>query len=249
MFAAQDCRTAGRFSVDVAFTDRWGGVSGGQYESLDLTRQRPGAEAELATNWGRLASAFEVRGFATMRQVHGAEVCEVATVDGPGPTCDGLVTSVPGVALCVRVGDCVPLVLADVTAGVVGVAHVGRLGVVARVVTATLAGLADKGASALEAWVGPHICGGCYEVPSDLRDQVAEAVPAAFSCTTWGTPSVDIGAAVVAELRAGGCARVVESELCTRESGDLFSYRRQGPSSGRLGGLVVLRETGDGDTR
>jgi copper oxidase (laccase) domain-containing protein len=105
------------------------------------------------------------------------------------------------------------------------------------------------GAASIEAWVGPHVCSGCYEVPAAMRGEVAAVEPVAFACTTWGTPSVDIGAAVVAQLTRAGCEPVREVTVggavpCTRESDDFFSYRRQGPSSGRQAGLVVLRTGG-----
>jgi len=247
VFASRESRHAGspvdegHVSIDIAFTDRWGGVSAGSYATLDLTRDRTGAGAELETNRALLAEAFGVDGFVTMRQVHGAAVVTVRCLGSPAPACDALVTDTEDVALCVRVGDCVPLVLADVTVGVVGVAHVGRPGVTAGVVAATTEAMRALGAARVEAWVGPHVCGGCYEVPPTMRDDVSSIEPAAFCCTTWGTPSLDIGAAVAAQLARSGCAAVHEVGPCTRESEDFFSYRRQGPSSGRQAGLVVLR--------
>jgi polyphenol oxidase len=66
--------------------------------------------------------------------------------------------------------------------------------------------------------------------------------PAAFACTTWGTPSVDIGAAVISQLAAAGCT-VHDVAVCTRESADLYSNRRDGASAGRFGGIVVRRGT------
>jgi purine-nucleoside/S-methyl-5'-thioadenosine phosphorylase / adenosine deaminase len=248
VFAARDQRRGSRYVVDVAFTDRRGGVSTGPYATLDLTRDRPGATEELRTNRALLAESFGVSGFALMRQVHGGHVETVTEVPEQAPRCDGLVTSTPEVALCVRVGDCVPLVLADVDAGAVAVAHVGRPGVTAGIVAATVQAVRDAGAQTLEAWVGPHVCAGCYEVPTEMRDAVAQVEPTAFSCTTWGTPSVDIGASVVAQLARLGCRDVNEVALCTQESDDLFSYRRQGPSSGRLAGLVVLRDLNGSDS-
>lgn len=239
MFARRESRRA----VDIAFTNRWGGVSTGPFASLDLTRARDGATNELETNWSLLAEAFGVPGFASMRQVHGAEVATVSSIGSVPLTCDALVTGTPGVALCVRVGDCVPLLLADVAGGVVGAAHVGRPGVTRGVVAATLRAMHGLGAESIEAWVGPHVCAGCYEVPASLRDDVSDVEPAAFSSTTWGTPSVDLAAAVVAQLARAGCTRVDQMSVCTRESDDFFSYRRQGPASGRQGGLVVIRGT------
>ena len=226
--------------VDVAFTDRHGGVSAPPFDSLDLTRSREGSEDEVRTNFARLAEAFEVDGFATMIQVHGAMVTEV---DRPGPVvgpCDGLVTTESGVALCVRVGDCVPVVLADAVNGVVAVAHAGRPGIVVGIVPAVVSAMRDRGADTIEAWVGPRVCGGCYEVPAEMRDEVAAVVPAAYACTTWGTPSVDIGAAVESQLTTAGC-QVRQVAVCTRESADLYSYRRDGVQSGRFAGVVVRR--------
>lgn len=239
MFASRDHRQRADTRVDVAFTDRWRGVSVGSGAPLDLSRNRAGAE--IGKSWAVLADAFGVEGFTTMRQVHGADVVTVTGRLTSEPTCDALVTDTPEIALCVRVGDCVPVVLADVTGGVVGVAHVGRVGVVAGVVASTVQAMRSLGAAGPEAWVGPHVCGGCYEVPAAMRDDVSDVEPVAFCCTTWGTPSLDIGAAVVAQLRRAGCTPVNDVASCTRESSDLFSYRRQGSASGRQGGLVVLR--------
>lgn len=239
MFLSREASGAG--AVEVAFTDRHGGGSTGPFHSLDLSRSRPGRDDELAANLDRVAAAFGVDGFATMRQVHGADVCVVerpGRTDGPS---DGLVTTTPGLGLCVRVGDCVPVLLADSTARIVAAAHVGRRGLVAGVVHRTVQAMGDLGANRLEAWVGPYVCGGCYEVPAAMREDVADVVPAAYACTTGGTPSVDVGAGVQAQLEAAGC-RVHDRSRCTVESGDLYSYRRDGALSGRFAGLIVLRQ-------
>ncbi len=231
--------------VDLAFTDRHDGVSAAPFNSLDLSRSREGHDDELRTNLARLAAAFDVEGFATMTQVHGNEVHQV---DAPGPVstpCDALFTTEPDVALCVRVADCVPVVLADVSAGVVAVAHAGRRGVVAGVVPSAVQAMHERGAETIHAWVGPHVCGGCYEVPEAMREEVAAVEPAAYACTTWGTPSVDLGAAVVRQLEQVRC-EVNRISVCTQESPDLYSHRRDGASSGRFGAIIVRRGAGHG---
>lgn len=174
-----------------------------------------------------------------LSQVHGREVV-VAEPGGPRPRADGVVTDRPDVVLLVRAADCVPVLLADPEVGVLGAAHAGRPGVAAGVVPATVAAMRDLGARDVVAWVGPHVCGGCYEVPADLQAEVAAAVPATLATTTWGTPSLDIGAGVRAQLAAAG-VRVEDASRCTRESPDLYSYRRDGRDSGRLAGVVRLR--------
>jgi hypothetical protein len=92
-------------------------------------------------------------------------------------------------------------------------------------------------------WVGPHVCGGCYEVPAELRADVSAAVPATFAVTTRGTPALDLGAGVIAQLTDLD-VEVRNLSRCTLESPDLYSHRRDGSAAGRFGGLVVLRGGG-----
>ena len=229
--------------VDVAFTDRHGGASTPPYDFLDLGGRGAGRADELATNLAIVARKFAVTGFALMPQLHGRDVGVVVSSTTEPQACDALVTSTPDVALCVRAADCVPVVLADSDRGVIGVAHAGRRGVVAGVVESVLETMSSLGARRIEAWIGPHICGGCYEVPTQLRADVVAVAGAAFACTTWGTASLDLGAAVTSQLAAAGCT-VTDLSRCTRETGDLYSYRRDGDRSGRSAGLVVLRSPG-----
>ncbi|MGH3472757.1 MAG: polyphenol oxidase family protein [Nocardioidaceae bacterium] len=242
MFASREQRVGAAGAVDVAFTDRFDGVSAPPLDALDLGR---GSPDEVSANFALLAQCFGVAGFARMRQTHSAKAVLVSgpTAEGSSPECDGLVTTEPDVALCVRAADCVPVVLADTARGVVGVAHAGRLGVAAGIVDATVTCMRSAGAGRIEAWIGPHICGGCYEVPRQMRAEVAAVVPVAFACTTWGTPSLDLGAAVHAQLVGAGC-EVTSRAVCTRESPSLYSYRRDGADAGRSAGLVVLRARG-----
>jgi len=93
----------------------------------------------------------------------------------------------------------------------------------------------------ITAWVGPHVCGSCYEVPEEMQAEFGALEPAAVATTSWGTPALDIGAGVRAQLERDG-VHVVDVSRCTRESPDLYSHRRDGAGSGRLAGLVRLRD-------
>ncbi|WGX99932.1 MULTISPECIES: peptidoglycan editing factor PgeF [unclassified Nocardioides] len=212
---------AGR--VEVAFTDA----------SLDV-REGDG----LA---GTLTALREEAGvpFARLHQVHGDVVVTVDGASDSVPTGDGQVTARRGLGLMVRVADCVPVVLADPVDAVVGVAHAGRRGVQLDVVTRTVERMRELGARDVRAWIGPHVCGRCYEVPADLRDEVAAAVPATYAETSWGTPALDLGAGVAAQLAAAGVPSSVVPG-CTLEDTAFHSYRRDGESAGRFAGLVWL---------
>jgi YfiH family protein len=231
--------------VDLAFTDRFGGVSGVPYDELNLALDDGDDAAARAENRGRVLEAFAPGDtYADLVQVHGCAV--VPARPGVRPQADGIVGTDPGVTLMIRVADCVPVLLADPGAGVVGAAHAGRPGLVAGVVPATVAAMRERGARSLTAWIGPHICGACYEVPAEMQAAVAGVVPTSRSTTSWGTPALDIGAGVRAQLEADGVT-VVDASACTRESPDLYSYRRDGAGAGRLAGLIRLRaDQGDG---
>lgn len=236
--------TTGR--VEVAFTDRHGGHSEGPFASLNLGSSAGDDNTTVIANLASVSEALGVEGLHAMSQVHGAEVVYGDTIRAHGsdtvPVCDAVVTDQVGVALLVRVADCVPVLLADSEVGIVGAAHAGRVGLVAGVVPAAVAALRERGSTSLEAWIGPRAGGCCYEVPEQMADDVESAVPGTRSQTTWGTASVDVGAGVVSQLtELGVTVKDLGARTCTITDHDLFSYRRQGTSSGRFGGVVVLR--------
>jgi len=238
--------------VDLAFTDRYGGVSAAPYDELNLALEDADDPMARAENLRRVVADFapdliERPGFSMetsvcqLRQVHGAEVDVVDDRRGSGwlPEADAMVSTEPAVVLMVRVADCVPVLLADPVAGVVGAVHSGRIGTTLDVTGKTVARMRSLGAGDITAWIGPHVCGRCYEVPAQLRDEVAAVVPATRSETSWGTPALDLGAGVAAQLAAAGVPAVLV-DRCTLEDEQLHSYRRDGAGSGRLAGLVWI---------
>lgn len=224
-----------------AFTDRYGWVSRPPYAELNLGGHVGDAGESVAQNRRLVADriGLPVDHVLYMNQVHGADVAVVdGPWDGPVPHVDALVTRERGLAVAVLVADCVPLVLADPDAGVVAVAHAGRLGLVAGVVPAVVKAMMGLGARAITARVGPSVCGLCYEVPETMRAEVAAVAPEAFAATRQGTPSVDVAAGVQTQLRSAG---VVSKRLpeCTIEAPGLFSYRRD-HTTGRFAGVAWL---------
>lgn len=162
-----------------------------------------------------------------------------------GPlACDAVVVDArdwPGApAAAVMVADCLPVLLASSDGTLVAAVHAGRRGLDGGILTRAVAAMATVGVGAdgLHALIGPAICGRCYEVPDDLRERVAGRHPAARATTSWGTPSLDLTAGAVEEVRAAGVPDVRAVGECTRESADLHSHRRD-PRGGRQAGVVV----------
>jgi YfiH family protein len=240
-----------------AFTDRWGGVSAAPYEQLNLGGAVGDDPDAVRTNRELAARALglDPGRVVWMNQVHGAEV---SVVEGPrdsstrgnehSPCVDAIVTVRRGLALAVLTADCTPVLLADPVAGVAGAAHAGRPGMIAGVVPAAVEAMVKLGAepSRIVVRTGPAVCGGCYEVPEAMRAEVAAIEPAAHAETSWGTPAVDVTAGVLAQLDRLGVRNIRRSLVCTRESADHYSYRRD-HTTGRLAGYVWLDGRGKRD--
>jgi YfiH family protein len=230
--------------VRAGFSGRPGGFSRAPYDALNLGLGVGDEPAAVTANRSALAAAcgLALADLTWMRQVHGSDVwyAGAGAAEPPGPV-DAMFTDVPGRALCVLVADCVPVLIADPEARIVGVAHAGREGLAAGVVPALVAAMTAAGArpARMRALTGPAICGACYEVPAELQARVGAVVPAAACTTAAGTCGLDIPAGVRAQLELAGVDEAGADGRCTRESPGLYSYRRDG-RTGRGAGLIWL---------
>jgi YfiH family protein len=236
--------------VGAVFTTRYGGVSAPPYDELNLAYHVGDDWDRAFANRGLLASAlgqpFDRQCY--VHQVHGSSVVTVGAGQ-PGTVrmrnaradADAMVTVAVGAPLVILVADCVPVLLADPVARVVGAAHAGRRGLVAEVVPHTVQAMVRAGArlSDIRGVVGPAICASCYEVPASMAVEVEAAVPGTATVTRTGSPSVDLPGGVAGQLDDMGVASVARDTRCTAEDPDLYSYRRDGVT-GRFAGVVWL---------
>ncbi|WP_298131939.1 polyphenol oxidase family protein [Micropruina sp.] len=180
---------------------------------------------------------------AVVSQVHGTDVAVVGADTDLAVlatrSADALLTTRPGIGLAVRVADCVPVLFADAAGGVIAAAHAGRVGLADGVLQTTVAAMRDAGAEAITAWIGPHICGRCYEVPEAMATEVEQRVPGSRGTTDRGTPGLDLGAGALGVLTGLG-VRVHEVGRCTLQTPTLHSYRRDAAASGRQAGIIWL---------
>jgi len=230
-------RLARAAAVRHGFFTREGGVSEGLYASLNcglgsgddphrVTENRARAMAMLGLDGAPLCTAY---------QVHGAEV---RVVDAPWPPerrpkVDAMVTTVPGLAIGVLTADCVPLLLADAEARVVGAAHAGWRGALAGVIEAAVEAMVGLGArrERIAAAVGPSIGRSSYEVGPEfpgpfLADDGANR--RFFSAAgDDGRCLFDLAGFVVARLRSAGLEAPEHLARDTLDEDALFfSYRR-----------------------
>ena len=167
--------------------------------------------------------------WATVDQVHGGTVVEAR---GPGSfgRADALYTSQSGLPVAVFTADCLAVVI-EADRGV-GIAHAGWRGLVAGVVENLRTSMEASGWTLLRGAIGPGIGPCCFEV----GPEVAARFPANISKTTWGTVSVDLSQAVVAQLEG---LDVWEAEGCTSCGVGFFSHRRDGTIN-RMAGIGWL---------
>lgn len=230
--------------VRVAIADRTGGVSAPPYDERNLGGKVGDEPENVRENRKRTAVelGLDPARVVYMKQVHSATAAYVTEPYGPdAPPLDAVFTDRPGLALAALSADCAVVFVADPAAGLVGAAHSGRPGTAAGVVPTLVAAMAGHGAdpSRMAALIGPAACGHCYEVPEELRAEVAAAVPETWATTRTGTPSLDLRAGIEAQLTRSGVTDVRHDARCTIESPELFSYRRDKPT-GRFAGFIWL---------
>jgi YfiH family protein len=232
------------------FTTRLGGVSRPPFEGLNLGDAVGDDPAAVEANWAALRAATGLA-FARVRQVHGDAVVLARRWPGAPPARadlpegDAVLSATPGLAACVAVADCVPLLVADPRGGAVAAVHAGWRGSLARVAARAVEALAREAGARpgdLLAAIGPSIGPCCYEVAEDLAARFAAAFGDDVVERRDGAPRLDLWRANEralreAGLRAGAIDRLARCTAC--EPGLLFSHRRDRGSSGRQVGFVA----------
>ena len=246
-------RAASLSYVPHGFAGRRGGVSTGVHAGLNVGLGSADERDAVLRNRDLARDALlPDASLVTVRQVHSPEV---VTVTGPigeadRPAADAMVTNLPGLILGILTADCVPVLLADAQAGVVGAAHAGWKGAIAGVTDNTLAAMEKLGArrDQISATIGPCIGRASYEVTSDFaRHFEEEDVENSrfFSAGREGHWQFDIAAYVAARLARAGVSRVEMMDEDTYSQPDRFySYRRSchlnEPSYGRQISMIAV---------
>jgi len=216
------------------FSSIHGGESTTPFATLNLGDHVGDVQEAVDRNRQRVRELLGLRELIFMNQVHGCEVVEIGDEIDAVPTCDALVTRRKGVGLAVLTADCIPLLIDG--GEVVAAVHVGRKGLITGVISETIKLMRQLGARSFEAKVGPSICGDCYEVSPEMYREISAAFPA--TATDASRHCLNLGSGAVAQLQEQG-VRVNALDICTLESQDFFSYRRD-EITGRMAGIISL---------
>lgn len=226
------------------FSTRLGGVSPSPWRSLNLGGAVGDEAGRVEENWRRLEAATGLA-FARVRQVHGARVVTASAPCAPCDEADAVVSRTAGLAACVAVADCVPVLIADPASGAVAAVHAGWRGTVARAAAAAIASLAAQAGSRprdLLAAIGPSIGPCCYEVSADLAARFEEAFGAGVVDRSRGAPRLDLWEANARGLAAAGLQpeRIDRLRRCTAcDERAFFSHRRDAGATGRQAAWIA----------
>lgn len=214
----------------------------------DVLRRRRTLESGLGLDPGALQfmnQTHSVRIHAVDPSGTGAPRASTPDRVAWGPDADAMVSADGSTPLAVMVADCLPVVFAAQGhdgSVVTAVAHAGRKGLLGGILQGTVEAIRAIGGQGIHAWIGPAVCGACYEVPTDMAAEADELLPGIAATSRWGTVSLDLPGAATRLLADQG-VEVTASAPCTLEDPEYFSYRRD-PQTGRLAGIVWLAPAG-----
>ena len=245
------------------FSTRLGGVSSGEFESMNFNTTRGDSLDHVEENFRRFCGAIGCDwDLAVMsHQTHTVNV-EKVTADmvtkgrsfwekKPFTHVDGLVTDVPGAVLITSYADCVPLYFLDPVKKVIGLSHSGWRGTVERMGAVTVAKMQKEygcDPADILACVGPSICQDCYEIGPEVAEEFYKAftekeAEQILAKNQAGRYQLDLWKANALILERAGIRRnhMAITNVCTCCNPDLlFSHRYTKGKRGNLSAFLSL---------
>lgn len=240
-----------------AFTTRYGGISTGDFFSLNLGSNRGDDPEAVRENYRRVCELMGVGidDCAVTMQVHGNEVRVVTGEDrhvcmSKVPyEADGIVTAQRGLPIMCFVADCVPVLLCDERNGVIAAVHCGWRSSVADILGVTVEKMCALGAKRenICAAMGAAIGACCFETDAD----VPEAIEKYLGGDAGGLWTIRPDGKYMVDLRAANARRLVQLGLraentdinpeCTFCSHDKYwSHRYTKGKRGSQAAVIVL---------
>jgi hypothetical protein len=217
------------------FFTRQGGVSSGIFASLNCGPGSGDERDSVLENRKRVTKALGAASIVSLYQIHSPKAVSVTEewMIGQGPQADAMATNVAGIALAILTADCVPVLLADAQAGVIGAAHAGWKGALGGVIESVLTEMEKLGADRkrIAAAVGPCIGQTNYEVGGEFLASFtsADSANGRFFVLSdrAGYHRFDLEGYVVQSLCDAGVENTSALHACTYAREDeFFSYRR-----------------------
>ena len=184
---------------------------------------------------------YNAKDLAIPEQVH-STVVEFARFPGMHPAADGLVTTNLNILLTLKVADCVPVYLYESRKNMIGLVHSGWRGTVGKIVPNAIQLMQKNGAETgeIRCFLGPAIGICCYEVGVEVAHKFDDEAKMKLEDRKW---KVGLHDQISLQLASSGIPEenIQTSDMCTYESRDCHSYRRDGDNVGRMFAFMELK--------
>ena len=223
--------TSDLLSVPHGFFGSKGGVSTGKYKSLNAGFGSNDKKNLVSENRKRIRDTLDADYLVSLKQVHSDIVIIAENEPVSDMEADGLVTTVPGLAISALSADCGPVLLADARAGVIGACHAGWRGALGGIIESTVATMCELGAAPenMTAVLGPCIGPRNYEVGEEFKAEFTEIdgdYARFFHVPEGKKAHFDLPAFILSRLSVMN-VRAEWTGQCTYADADAyFSYRR-----------------------
>ncbi len=178
-----------------------------------------------------------------LEQIH-SNIC-IDVDDSSERRGDALITKKPHQTLLIQTADCLPILICHRYQPQIANIHAGWRGLDLGIIENTFAKLPDSPKDYI-AWIGPAICKDCYEVGLEFKEQFLQHHPELnehfHQKKHW---HFDLAGAAETLLKNLGVSEIVQSQTCTFENTNLFSYRRQKEHASRLATMIWLETKND----
>ncbi len=228
--------------VAACSSTRVGGVSLAPWDSMNLGAHCGDSLQHVEQNRRRL---YEAAAFPSapvwLEQVHGRAVLKLDGSEPASKRADASWTDRRSTVCAVMTADCLPVLFCNMSGNEVAAAHAGWRGLCEGVLEETVASFHDRPEHLL-AWLGPAIGPAAFEVGGEVREAFVAKDPQAESAfrPVGEKFFADIYQLARQRLANVGVRQVFGGERCTySESGDFFSYRRDG-TTGRMASFIWL---------
>jgi YfiH family protein len=238
--------SSSRAGIELAFFTRAGGFSQPPYDSLNLSPDVGDDPDAVSRNRAAIMQALGITRLATVRQVHSSEVVYVDETTPPDTIrADGLFTGRPGLALGIKVADCLPIYVFGADA--LGLAHAGWRGTRDRIAVNLVKAISDRfgiESTELSYAFGPCISSGCYEVGPEVAEEFAsfpDSREFLAGSTGSGRARLDLRTANRQLLKPLGLTELAGLDQCPHcHPADFYSARRD-RTTGRNLALILRR--------
>ncbi|MBL6604772.1 MAG: peptidoglycan editing factor PgeF [Alphaproteobacteria bacterium] len=204
VFFSHGALNAQASAIKHGFFTRQGGVSKGLYDSLNCGFGSADTQSNIAANRARVCAALNLPAdrLAGLYQTHSAECLVIDSFPGKyfenadtRPPVDGLVTCLDNIGLAILGADCLPVLFADPSAGIIGACHAGWRGATGGIIENTVDAMCSIGArlSDITMVIGPGIHQKSYQVSADMVTDILNSKPDAAACF-MPDPSAEVSA-------------------------------------------------------